>query len=128
MEAEPTDDDMDAVFAALANPVRRRMIDVLKARPGLAVGALAGHFDVSRIAVMKHLAALEAAGLVVSEREGRTRRLWFNAAPIQMIHDRWTSEFSAFWAGTLTAIKYRAEARKHEKNAGKPARRKRRQT
>ena len=37
--------------------------------------------------------------------------LYFNAAPIQMIHERWTDEYSAYWAGQLTNIKYRAESR-----------------
>ena len=87
------------------------MLDIVKEEPGIGVGALAGEFDVSRIAVMKHLAVLEQANLVVSEKDGRTRRLYFNAAPIQMIHDRWTTEYSAYWAGQLTRIKYLAEAR-----------------
>lgn len=90
------------------------MLDIVKEEPGIGVGALAGEFDVSRIAVMKHLAVLESANLIVSEKDGRTRRLYFNAAPIQMIHDRWTTEYSAYWAGQLTRIKYLAEARHAE--------------
>lgn len=109
------DGHMDTLFQALGNESRRRMLDIIKEEPGIGVGALAGEFDVSRIAVMKHLAVLEAANLVVSEKDGRTRRLYFNAAPIQMIHDRWTTEYSAYWAGQMTRIKYRAEAR-HTRN------------
>jgi DNA-binding transcriptional ArsR family regulator len=105
------DRDMDAVFAALAHETRRRILDVLKERPGSGVGEIATEFDVSRIAVMKHLAVLEEANLIVSRKDGRTRRLWFNAAPIQMIYDRWTSDYSAYWAGELTRLKYIAEAR-----------------
>jgi DNA-binding transcriptional ArsR family regulator len=105
------DRDMDAVFQALANESRRRMLDIVKGEPGIGVGALASEFDVSRIAVMKHLAVLEEASLIVSEKDGRTRRLYFNAAPIQMIHDRWTTEYSAYWAGHVTRIKYLAEGR-----------------
>jgi len=59
--------------------------------------------------VMKHLGILAGAGLVVSRKEGRSRRLYFNAVPIQMIHDRWTSEYSAYWAGGLTRLKYGME-------------------
>ncbi|MEZ5894509.1 MAG: helix-turn-helix domain-containing protein [Parvularculaceae bacterium] len=102
---------MDAVFQALAHESRRRMLDIVRNEPGIGVGALAGEFDVSRIAVMKHLAVLEAANLIVSEKDGRSRKLYFNAAPIQMIHDRWTDEYSAYWAGRMTSIKYLAEAR-----------------
>jgi DNA-binding transcriptional ArsR family regulator len=104
------DRDMDAVFQALGNESRRRMLDIVKATPGITVGALAKGFDVSRIAVMKHLAVLEEANLVVSEKDGRTRRIYFNAVPIQMIHERWTTEYSAYWAGQLTRIKYLAES------------------
>ncbi len=104
------DRNMDAIFQALAHESRRRMLDIVKEEPGIGVGALASDFDVSRIAVMKHIAVLEEAGLIVSEKDGRTRRLYFNAAPIQMIHDRWTTQYSAYWAGQLTRIKYLAEA------------------
>lgn len=100
---------MNAVFQALANESRRRMLDSVKEHPGIAVGALASEFDVSRIAVMKHLRVLEQAGLLVSEKDGRTRRLYFNAVPVQMIYDRWTTEFSAYWSGNLTRLKYAAE-------------------
>lgn len=103
--------DMDAVFQALAHESRRRMLDIVKEEPGIGVGALAGEFDVSRIAVMKHLAVLEDANLIISRKDGRTRKLFFNAAPIQMIHDRWTTKYSAYWAGHMTRIKYLAEAR-----------------
>jgi len=105
-----TADEMDAVFHALAHEHRRRILDLVKASPGLSVGQLASAFDVTRIAVMNHLAVLERAGLVVSERDGRARRLYLNAVPIQMIHDRWTTDYSAHWARRLTDIKAIAEA------------------
>lgn len=112
-------EDMDAVFQALAHESRRRMLDIVKEEPGIGVGALAGEFDVTRIAVMKHLAVLEDANLIISQKDGRTRKLYFNAAPIQMIHDRWTTEYSAYWAGHLTRIKYLAEARHQTKTENK---------
>jgi len=121
-------DQMDAIFQALAQTSRRRMLDIVKQEPGIGVGALALDFDVSRIAVMKHLAVLEEAGLIVSEKDGRVRKLYFNAAPIQMIHDRWTSEYSAYWAGQLTHIKYLAEAKEQDKRAPKARQKKRRKT
>ncbi len=109
------DPTMDNLFQALGNKSRRRMLDIVKGKPGIAVGALASEFDVSRIAVMKHLAVLEDANLIVSEKDGRVRRLYFNAVPIQMIHERWTTEYSAYWAGQLTRIKYIAESG-HQEN------------
>ena len=111
--------DMDSVFQALANASRRHMLDHVKASPGLTVGELAAHFDVSRIAVMKHLRVLEEARLVVSQKDGRSRRLYFNAVPIQLIHERWTTEYSAYWSGSLTRLKYAAEMReKSEQESG----------
>jgi DNA-binding transcriptional ArsR family regulator len=111
-----TEDDMTAVFHALAHESRRKILDVLKARPGIGVGELASRFDVTRIAVMNHLAVLEAAGLVVSEKDGRVRRLYLNATPIQMINDRWMSDYSAHWAKRITGIKYAAEAAAKKKD------------
>lgn len=104
-------DKMDAVFQALAHQARRRMLDIVKAQPGCRVGDVAERFEMSRIGVMKHLAVLEEAGLITSRKEGRQRRLYLNAAPIQLIYDRWTTEYSAFWAGRVADIKYRAEGR-----------------
>lgn len=105
-----TEDEATAIFHALASEHRRRMMDLLKAQPGLAVGEVAGEFDVSRIAVMNHLRVLEDAGLVISQQEGRTRRLFLNAAPIQMIHARWSSQYAAQWAERMSTIKFMAEA------------------
>jgi DNA-binding transcriptional ArsR family regulator len=105
-----TEGDMTLVFHALAHATRRRIMDVLKARPGIGVGELALEFDVTRIAVMNHLAVLESAGLVVSAKDGRVRRLHLNAAPIQMINDRWLDDYSGHWARRVTSIKYAAEA------------------
>jgi predicted transcriptional regulator len=104
-------DALDATFFALSSELRRRVLDLLKREPGCNVNRVAEFFatEVGRFAVMKHLAVLEQGGLVVSQREGRERRLWFDVTPIQLIHERWTTEFSAFWAARLTRLKYRAE-------------------
>ena len=104
-------DSMDAVFLALASPVRRRILDIVKAQPGCSVKHVGRFFAMSRIAVMKHLRALVRADLLVSEKEGRRRKLYFNCVPIQMIHDRWTTEYSAYWASQMTRVKYRVESK-----------------
>jgi len=102
-------DDMAAVFDALGHPTRRRILDIVKASPGCGVGELAAHFDTSRIAVMHHLRQLEEAELILSRKEGRTRRLYHNPVPIQLIHDRWTTEYSEFWATKMADVKYAIE-------------------
>lgn len=87
------------------------MLDLLVQCPGASVKAIASHFDFSRIAVMKHLAALEGAQLVISEKEGRVRRLYFNPVPIQQIYDRWTTQYSGFWAERMVDIQATVETR-----------------
>ena len=101
---------MDNVFHALAHKIRREILDRLRDQPGSSVGKTASAFDVSRIAVMNHIAVLEQAGLVISEREGRTRRLYLNAVPIRQIQERWIDTHTSEQAGRLTAIKHAAEA------------------
>ncbi|WP_323762626.1 helix-turn-helix transcriptional regulator [Maricaulis sp.] len=105
-------DAMDAVFQALASATRREMLDIVRNDPGCSVGEVARNFDVSRVAVMRHLSVLEEAGLIISDKRGRTRHLYMNVVPIQMIHDRWSSEYSALWAGRMLDIKYLAEQRR----------------
>lgn len=100
---------MNDLFHALASEPRREMLDIVRDKPGCSVMDVCRHFDVSRIAVMKHLNVLEQADLVISEKVGRTRQLYFNAAPIQLIYERWTTDYSALWAGRLTEFKRQVE-------------------
>lgn len=105
------EDDLDATFFALSSELRRRMLDLLMKEGGCNVNRVCEFFadEIGRHAVMKHLATLERGRLVVSERDGRDRRLWCDPTPLQLIHERWTTEFSAYWAARLTRLKYRAE-------------------
>ena len=104
-------DSLNATFFALSSELRRRMLDLLKREPGCNVNRVGEYFaaEIGRHAVMKHLATLERGGLMVAQREGREKRLWFDATPIQLIHERWTTEFSAYWAGRLTRLNCSAE-------------------
>ncbi len=112
-----TESDRDQVFHALAHTTRRAILDHLRDDPGLSVGKLASNFDVTRIAIMSHIGVLERANLIVSEKDGRTRRLYLNAVPIQQIHERWTDQYSSHFASRLTSIKHAAEnAAKGEMN------------
>ncbi|MEM7201208.1 MAG: helix-turn-helix domain-containing protein [Planctomycetota bacterium] len=106
---------MDQVFAALAHGARRRMLDLLIEAPGMSVKALASHFEFSRIATLKHLDCLQKADLVLSEKAGRQRHLYFNAVPVQRIYDRWTTQYSSFWAGRVTDLQARVEAHARKK-------------
>ena len=105
-----TELEMDRVFAALSHSSRREMLDLVRDKPGLSVGELASNFDVTRIAVMNHIKVLEEAQLIISEKDGRSRRLYMNAVPIQAIYERWTDSFSAHWLDRMSLIKSVAEA------------------
>jgi predicted transcriptional regulator len=102
---------MDAVFHALASASRRRILDLIKGMPGCSVNDVCKYFEMSRIGVMKHLGVLEEADLIISRKSGRTRELYFNAVPIQLIYDRWTNEYPALWSGRMADVKYRVESR-----------------
>ncbi len=100
----------DMVFSALAHRARRQMLDILRDRPGLSVGGLAAKFDVTRITVMQHLRVLTDAGLVISEKDGRARRLYLNGLPLHEVHARWLNDHTAHWASRALDIKTVAEA------------------
>lgn len=91
---EGTEDD-DLVFKALAAPVRRRMLDVLRGRP-CTTGELCARFsELDRTTVLQHLRVLERAELVIGRREGRERHLTLAPLPIKRIHDRWIGAYAA---------------------------------
>lgn len=104
-----TEEQQDQMFFALAHTTRRQILDIVKRMPGCSVADIAKYFPASRIAVMKHLAVLEAADLLVSRKTGRVREYLLNAAPIQQIIDRWTTEYAAFWASRAMDLKYALE-------------------
>jgi len=101
-------DQLITVWAALADPTRRRILDLLRERPR-TTGELADEFPTSRFAVMKHLNVLESAGLIVIRREGRERWNHLNAVPLQMLYDRWVRPYQAMWAERMTNLKDRLE-------------------
>ncbi|OYW44172.1 MAG: transcriptional regulator [Sphingomonadales bacterium 32-68-7] len=105
-----TDADLDRVFKALANPVRRAICDALKLRP-LTTGQLALCFpQLDRCTVMQHLSSLERAGLVVPVRKGRERFNHLDAMPIQAIHERWIGPHAASAAAGLSRLKQELES------------------
>ncbi|GAA5054913.1 DNA-binding transcriptional ArsR family regulator [Thermocatellispora tengchongensis] len=96
---------MDAVFKALADPSRRRLLDSLNARNGQSLRELCADLDMTRQAVAKHLAVLEDAGLVASVRRGREKLHYLNAAPIGEIAERWIGRYDRARVAALTDLK-----------------------
>jgi DNA-binding transcriptional ArsR family regulator/uncharacterized protein YndB with AHSA1/START domain len=101
------------VWRALADPSRRLILDLLRAGPA-TTGQVAGAFEISRIAVMRHLSVLAEAGLVVSRKRGRERRHYINALPLIGIEDRWVEPLPAAWGRTLQRLAEHVERRPSE--------------
>ena len=102
-------DRYDAVFKALAAPVRRQIMDDLRDQP-LTRGALCEHFpEIDRCTVMQHLKVLESAGLVIPVRKGRERWNHLNPLPIHEIHERWIGPHAAGAVAKLDRLKREVE-------------------
>ncbi len=92
------------------DPSRRAILDLLRSG-SMTTGELCAQFEFSRFAVMKHLKVLEHAGLVVSERRGRSRINHLNPVPLQTIYRRWIRPLEQLPADRLLQIKTLAEQR-----------------
>ena len=102
-QGESAPDD-DLVFKALASPMRRRMLDVLKAGTR-TTGELCSAFpSVDRTTVLQHLRVLERAQLVEGRSRGRERLLTLAPVPIKRIYDRWISEYARAAVELLGAL------------------------
>ena len=101
---------VEPVFKAIADPTRRELLDELFRRDGQTLGALASRFDMTRVAVAKHLRLLEAAGLVATRRRGREKLHYLNPVPIRLVHDRWVNKYTEAWAAGLVDLKHDLEA------------------
>jgi uncharacterized protein YndB with AHSA1/START domain/DNA-binding transcriptional ArsR family regulator len=101
---------VEPVFKALADPTRRELLDELFRHDGQTLGALAGRFAMTRVAVAKHLRLLEDADLVVTRRRGREKLHYLNPVPIRLVHDRWVSKYTEAWAAGLADLKRDLEA------------------
>jgi DNA-binding transcriptional ArsR family regulator len=91
----------DRLFLALANPVRRQLLEILTRQP-LSAGELSGRFDLSRPAVAEHLKVLRDAGLVADEARGRRRIYRLTAEPLAEL-GQWLHPFEKFWC-PLTGV------------------------
>jgi DNA-binding transcriptional ArsR family regulator len=88
-------------------------LDILKISPR-TTGEISEQFDESRYAVMKHLAVLEKAGLLLIRREGRIRINYLNVVPLQQLFGRWVSRYEEPIAASLVNLKTKLENEKRE--------------
>src|SRR5262252_2329897 len=106
--------DDDAVFHALADASRRRLLDRLHRKNGQTLGELCEGLDMTRQAVAKHLAVLEEANLVSWKRQGREKLHFINPMPINEIAERWIRKFERRHLAALSALKNKLEGEGRE--------------
>ena len=110
----------NAVFRAIADPTRRRILGLLRGG-GRAVGEIAANFRSSRPAISKHLRLLSAAGLVTTRKHGAARVCGLNAKPLRAV-DAWLRDYHAFWGESLRSLKsYVEDAAQKREGARFPA-------
>ncbi|WP_406376109.1 metalloregulator ArsR/SmtB family transcription factor [Streptomyces sp. NBC_00647] len=102
-------EDVDSVLGALADPTRRQLLDLLAEQGTATATTLAERLPVSRQAVVKHLAVLDAAGLVSGGRVGREVRYALRPAALDATA-RWMAALAADWDRRLAHVKRVAEA------------------
>jgi DNA-binding transcriptional ArsR family regulator len=100
---------MDAVFRALADPTRRKLLDKLFELDGQTLSALERRLPMTRFGVMKHLRVLEEAHLVTTRKRGREKLHFLNPVPIRLVYERWVSKYAEPWAAALTGVKRELE-------------------
>jgi DNA-binding transcriptional ArsR family regulator len=101
--------DDDTLFKALADPSRRRLLDVLHANDGRTLNELCEYVDMTRQGVTQHLDVLEAANLVATVRRGREKLHFLNPIPLQEIYERWIAKFEKPRLKALSKLKRRLE-------------------
>ena len=100
---EMSNEMLDRTFAALAHPTRRAILTRLATRGSASVSDLAEPFDVSLMAISKHLKIMGEAGLIRREKDGRVRRCSFDPASIEVASD-WIEEHRKFWTQQLDSL------------------------
>jgi len=106
--------DQGAVFRALADASRRRLLDRLLAKNGQTLGELCQGLDMTRQAVAKHVSILEQANLVSWQRHGREKLHFINPVPIHEIAERWIRKFERPRLSALSQLKKRLEGEDHD--------------
>ncbi len=97
------------MFKALADPTRRRLLDLLHSNNGQTLGELCKNLNMTRQAVSQHLMRLESANLVTTVWRGREKLHYLNPVPIHEIYERWIEKYEEQGLRALRELKKRAE-------------------
>lgn len=103
--------ELDLVFKALADPSRRKLLDLLHAKDGQTLTELCSVLDMTRQSVTQHLGLLEAANLISVQRQGREKLHYFNPVPIHDIYARWIRKFEMERLDALHEFKSKLEGK-----------------
>jgi DNA-binding transcriptional ArsR family regulator len=106
---------MDAVFKALADPSRRKLLDELRKENGQTLSELCEHLDMTRQAVTKHLVLLEKANLIAVVWRGREKLHYLNPMPLHEICERWIGKYERHRLQALSDLKKGLEQKKTKK-------------
>jgi DNA-binding transcriptional ArsR family regulator len=102
-------DRTDKVFKALADPSRRKVLDLLAANNGQTLGALCEHLDMKRQSATQHIDILVDANLVTAVWKGREKLHFINPVPIHEVYERWVRKFERQRLGLLHDLKTQLE-------------------
>jgi len=106
-------DDSDKVFKALADPSRRKLLDLLCEKNGQTLGQLCDYLDMARQSATQHLGLLEDANLISTVKRGREKLHFVNPVPIHEVYDRWVKKFERQRLSLLHDLKRELEG--HQK-------------
>lgn len=104
--------DADDVFKALADPSRRKLLDLLYEKNGQSLGELCAHLDMARQSATQHLGILESANLIATVRRGREKLHFINPVPLHEVYERWVRKFERQRLGLLHDLKKELEGKR----------------
>ncbi|MEM7480276.1 MAG: metalloregulator ArsR/SmtB family transcription factor [Acidobacteriota bacterium] len=105
MVEDPSSDDLQPIWKALADPTRRCVLKLLRGGPLATTEIVSALPHLSRFGVMKHMAVLREAGLITVRRDGSRRLNSLNVVPIRRIYEDLVDDYQDLWASRLTDLK-----------------------
>jgi DNA-binding transcriptional ArsR family regulator len=102
-----------SAFTAIADPTRRRVLDLLRVRGELCAGRIAAEFEgAARPGISRHLRILRECGVIACRNEGKTRRYRLDPKPLADLHQGWLAEFASAHSTRLQSLRERVERKK----------------
>ena len=113
------DGELDAVWKALADKTRRRMLSLLRTGPRTTTEIVEALPHLSRFGVMKHMSVLRDVGLITVREDGPRRINSLNVVPIRRVYEELVDEYQDLWARRLTDLKRELESEKRPTRKGR---------